>query len=43
MIEKIWTPQVRMALIGLIAAILGAILEALTNVVSTTGGAVPTP
>lgn len=41
--ENLLTSNVRAAIITLIIAVAGAAVEALTRVVETTGGAVPTP
>lgn len=35
-VRKLLTPQVRTALVGLIVAVAGAIVEALTSIVQTT-------
>ena len=42
-VNRILTPQVRAAIIALALAIMGALVEALTGVLSAAGGAVPTP
>lgn len=42
-LNDLLTPKVRAAIIGLIVALAGAVVEALTAIVETTGGAVPTP
>ena len=42
-VNRILTPQVRAAIIALALAIMGALVEALTGVLSAAGGAVPVP
>ena len=40
---RLLTPQVRTTIIALAVAIMGALVEALTGVLSAAGGAVPVP
>ena len=43
MIERLLTPQVRVAIIGLAVALAGALVEALTGALAAAGGVVPSP
>ena len=42
-VTRLLTPQVKAAIIALALAIMGALVEALTGVLSAAGGAVPVP